>query len=94
MGAGATWTEQINCYLWDGKLVYPLQSPTPPSRRVGRGNIKLQVLLLGMGMHTGLPGTPLGASTRSIAQAVRLPSWPLKEITPDVCYDTQVQLLS
>jgi hypothetical protein len=93
MGAGATWTEQINCYLWDGKLVYPLQTPIPPPGGWGE-ETKLQVLHLGMGMHTGLPGTPLGAGTRSMAQALRLPSWPLKEITPDVCCDTQVQLLS
>jgi hypothetical protein len=34
--------EQINCYLWVGRLVYPLQ--LPPWE--GKGEIKLQVFYL------------------------------------------------
>jgi hypothetical protein len=37
-------------------------------------------------VHTWLPGTPLGAGTHGMAQAVRLPGWPLEETMPTVRY--------
>jgi hypothetical protein len=36
--------EQINCYLWDGRLACPLQLPTPTSNLWGSGDIKCSTL--------------------------------------------------